>query len=187
MKVSHLTLIIIAAFVWYSGGIALLLKGSALIKSAYAIDSQTIWTFAAPLLGVIAGLLKGKFLFSKSCKKNIKRIRALGNPRVWQCFRPGMLIFLAIIIPTGAWMSRAADGHYTFLCLVGAIDLSIFFFFSHQAWFFFNSRHFQLLIIYGETATLIRQQKSPYWCKTSLAWYVDSNYFRGVNSCKRKV
>ncbi len=127
MKVSKLTLIVLAAFVWYSGGIALLLKGSALIKSAYAIDSQSFWTFAAPLLGVIAGLVKGRLLFSKSCKKNIQRIRSLTTPRLWQCFRPGMLLFLAVIIPTGAWMSRAAAGNYTFLCLVGALDLSIAF------------------------------------------------------------
>ena len=127
MKVSHLTLIIIAAFVWFSGGIALLFKGSALIKSAYLIDSQSVWTFSAPLLGVIAGFLKGKFLFNKSCKKNIKRIRTLVNPRVWQCFRPGMLIFLALIIPAGAWMSSTAAGNYTLLCLVGALDLSISF------------------------------------------------------------
>jgi len=127
MKVSKLTLIVLAAFVWYSGGIALLLKGSALIKSASAIDSQSFWTFAAPLLGVIAGLVKGRLLFSKSCKKNIQRIRSLTTPRLWQCFRPGMLLFLAVIIPTGAWMSRAAAGNYTFLCLVGALDLSIAF------------------------------------------------------------
>jgi hypothetical protein len=127
MKASHLTLIALAAFVWYSGGIALLLKGSALVKSAYAIDSQSLWIFAAPLLGVIAGIIKGKFLFSKSCKKNIQRIRSLDNPQVWQCFRPGMLIFLAIIIPTGAWMSRVAAGNFTYLCIVAALDLSISF------------------------------------------------------------
>jgi len=127
MKVSRLTLIVLAALVWYTGGIALLLKGGALIKSAYTIDAQSLWTFAAPLLGVIAGLLKGKFLFSKSCRKNIQRIRSLVNPRVWYCFRPGMLLFLAIIIPTGALMSRAAAGNFTYLCLVGALDLSISF------------------------------------------------------------
>jgi hypothetical protein len=127
MKVSHLTLIIIAAFVWLSGGIALLLKGGALIKSAYLIDSESAWVYGAALIGIIAGLLKGWLLFSKSCKKNIKRIRALASPRVWQCFRPGMLIFLALIIPTGAWMSKSAAGNYTFLCFVGALDLSISF------------------------------------------------------------
>ena len=143
MKVSQFTLIIIAAFVWYSGGIALLLKGGALVKSAYAIDSQSLWTFAAPLLGVIVGLLKGKFLFSKSCKKNIRRIRLLTNPQVWQCFRPGMLIFLAIIIPTGAWMSRAAAGNYTYLCLVGALDLSISFALLTSSMVFLKLKGFQ--------------------------------------------
>ncbi len=142
MSVSRLTLIIMAAFVWYSGGIALLFKGGALIKSAYLIDSQSFWTFAAPLLGILAGFLKGRFLFSKSCKKNIKRIRALENPQVWQCFRPGMLIFLAIIIPTGTWMSKSAAGNYTFLCFVGALDLSISFALLSSSIIFFQLKAF---------------------------------------------
>jgi hypothetical protein len=142
MKVSHLTLIIIAAFVWISGGIALLLKGGALIKSAYLIDSESAWAYGAAIIGIIAGLLKGWLLFSKSCKKNIKRIRALARPRVWQCFRPGMLIFLAIIIPTGAWMSRAAAGNFTYLCLVGALDLSISFALLTSTIVFFQLRAF---------------------------------------------
>ena len=142
MNVSRLTLIIMAAFVWYSGGIALLFKGGALIKSAYLIDSQSFWTFAAPILGIVAGLLKGRFLFSKSCKKNIKRIRALENPQVWQCFRPGMLIFLAIIIPTGTWMSKSAAGNYTFLCFVGALDLSISFALLSSSIIFFQLKAF---------------------------------------------
>jgi hypothetical protein len=145
MKVSHLSLIVLAAFVWCSGGIALLLKGGALIKSAYAIDSQSLWTFTAPLLGIIAGLLKGKFLFSKSCKKNIQRIQSLTNPQVWECFRPGMLIFLAIIIPAGAWMSRAAAGNFTYLCLVGALDLSISFALLTSSIVFLQLRAFQPL------------------------------------------
>ena len=142
MNVSRLTLIIMAAFVWYSGGIALLFKGGALIKGAYLIDSQSFWTFAAPLLGILAGLLKGRFLFSKSCKKNIKRIRALENPQLWQCFRPGMLIFLAIIIPTGTFMSKSAAGNYTFLCFVGALDLSISFALLTSSIVFFQLKAF---------------------------------------------
>jgi uncharacterized membrane protein len=125
MKVSRRTLIITAAIIWYGGGIFLLFKGCALVKNAYLIDPQSIWTYIAPILGTIIGLAKGKFLFSKSCQKNIKRIKALTNPRIWQCFRPGMLTFLGVVIPTGAWMSRAAVGNSTFLCLVGALDLSI--------------------------------------------------------------
>jgi len=36
-----------------------------------------------------------------------------------------MIIFLAIIIPTGAWMSRVAAGKFGYLCGVAALDLSI--------------------------------------------------------------
>ncbi len=125
MKVSQRTLMIIAAVIWYAGGLALLLKGGALINKAYGIDPQSNWALIASVVGVIAGLLKAGFLFGKSCKKNITRINSLPNPRIWQCFRPGMLIFLAVIIPTGAWMSRVAAENYTLLCLVGGLDLSI--------------------------------------------------------------
>ena len=127
MKVTQRTLLLVAAFVWYAGGIALLFKGGALIKSAHLMDPQSLWAYASGLAGIILGLVKGKFLFSKACSKNVKRIRGLEDPRIWQCFRPGMLLFLAIIIPTGAWMSRAAAGNYTYLCIVGALDLSISF------------------------------------------------------------
>ena len=125
MKVSQRTLMIIAAIIWYGGGISLLFKGGVLINNVYAIDAQSIGIYLAPILGIILGLLKGRFFFSQRCRKNIKRIKALSNPRIWQCFRPGMLIFLFIIIPTGTWMSRTAAGNVTVLCLVGTLDLSI--------------------------------------------------------------
>jgi uncharacterized membrane protein len=125
MKVSQRTLMITAAVIWYGGGISLLFKGGVLIKNVSAIDDQSIWTYLAPILGILIGLLKGRFLFSNSCEKNIKRIKALSDPHIWQCFKPGMLIFLALIIPTGAWMSRAAAGNLMFLSLVGTLDLSI--------------------------------------------------------------
>jgi len=125
MYVSQRTLIIIAAVIWYTGGFVLLVKGSVLINNAYLIDARSVWTTMAPILGIIIGLLKGRFLFSKSCRKNIKRIKALIDPRIWQCYRPGMLVFLAIVIPAGAWMSRAASGNFTFLCMVSALDISL--------------------------------------------------------------
>jgi hypothetical protein len=125
MKTTQRKLIIIAAVIWYGGGIVLLFKGGALINDAHALNPQSSWTYLAPILGIIVGLLKGRILFSRSCEKNIVRIKALDDPRIWQCFRPALLIFLALVIPTGAWMSRAAAGNFAFLCLVGALDLSI--------------------------------------------------------------
>ena len=125
MVFSKLTLMILAAFVWYSGGIALVLKGLSLARSAYAIDPESLWSYGAPLAGIAVGLIKTKFIFNHACKKNILRIGKLEAPKLWQCFRPGMLIFLAIIIPTGAMMSRAASGKFVYLCLVCGLDLSI--------------------------------------------------------------
>jgi hypothetical protein len=118
-------LMIVAAFVWYGGGVALFLKAAALIKGAYALDSVSFWTYATPIIGIIIGLIKTKFIFNHACSKNIKRIRALAAPRAWQFFRPGMLIFLAIIIPAGATMSRMAAGKFGWMCFVAGLDLSI--------------------------------------------------------------
>jgi len=125
MSVSTFIVMLLAAFVWYSGGIALVLKGMSLAKSAYAINPDSYWWYGAPLLGIAIGLVKVKFIFNHACKKNILRIGKLEAPKLWQCFRPGMLIFLAIIIPTGAWMSRAAAGKFLYLCIVCGLDLSI--------------------------------------------------------------
>jgi hypothetical protein len=116
---------LIAATVWYGGGVSLIVKGAVLIADAYELASQPAVAVAAGLAGIVAGVIKARFIFNHSCRKNLKRISALPRPRVWQCFRPGFLLFLAIIIPTGAWMSRAADGHFGWLCVVGALDLSI--------------------------------------------------------------
>jgi len=116
---------ILAAFVWYSGGIALVLKALSLARSAYAINPDSPWVYGAPLLGIAIGLVKVKFIFNHACKKNILRIGKLEAPKLWQCFRPGMLIFLAIIIPAGAWMSRAAAGDFLYLCIVCGLDFSI--------------------------------------------------------------
>ena len=118
MIVSKRLLIIMAALVWYSGGIALMLKGGSLAKSAHAINPDSIWVFLAPIIGIVAGLIKARFIFIKNCTKNILRIKALIAPRLWQCFRPGMLIFLAIIIPTGAMMSKAAAGNNETGCFI---------------------------------------------------------------------
>jgi hypothetical protein len=125
MSVSHRTIVIIAAVIWYGGGISLIVKGGVLIGDAYGLGGQSAIALAAGLAGIAAGLIKARFIFNRSCRKNLKRIAALSNPRVWQCFRPGFLLFLAIIIPTGAWMSRAAEGSFVWLCVVGALDLSI--------------------------------------------------------------
>lgn len=116
---------IIAAVIWYAGGVILILKGGSLIASAYQLDSGSFWAGVAIITGVSAGLIKARLLFNQSCEKNIIRINSLDSPMLWQFYRPGFLLFLLIIMPTGALMSRAAAGNFTLLCLVGALDISI--------------------------------------------------------------
>jgi len=125
MPAATLSVMTAAAFVWYSGGIALFLKAGSLIKSAAVLCPESFWPAGAALLGISAGLINTKFIFNHACIKNIIRIKSLPAPRMWQCFRPGMIIFLAIIIPTGAMMSRMASGKFVWLCTVAALDLSI--------------------------------------------------------------
>ena len=86
-----------------------------------------MWAILAASTGIIVGVVKGRLLFRKNCMKNLQRIEGMSDPRVWQCFKPGLLIFLAVIIPTGALMSKTASGNHTLLCLIGALDLSISF------------------------------------------------------------
>jgi hypothetical protein len=125
MIVSKLTLIALAAFTWYGGGIALFLKAGALIKEAYTLNPVSFWISLTPILGIAIGLIKTLLIFNHACRKNIKRIQSLANPKLWQFFRPGMFIFLALIIPAGATMSRMAAGKFGWLCAVAALDLSI--------------------------------------------------------------
>ena len=125
MIVTKLTLLSLAAFTWYSGGIALFLKASALIKQAYTLNPVSFWIYLGPVLGITIGFIKTLLIFNHACRKNIKRIHSLLNPRVWQFFRPGMFIFLSIIIPAGAMMSRLAAGKFGWLCTVAVLDLSI--------------------------------------------------------------
>ena len=89
------TLNILAAIVWYVGGIVLLWKGSSLLVEANELRPELSWPWLAVGLGLVIGGLKAMFLFSKSCQKNLSRITSLDNPKFWQFFRPRFLFFLA--------------------------------------------------------------------------------------------
>jgi hypothetical protein len=75
--------------------------------------------------GLLLGLLKARFLFSKFWHKNATRIDTLDEPRLWQFFRPGFFLMLAVMILAGATMSRLAAGHYQSLIGVATLDLSL--------------------------------------------------------------
>lgn len=123
--VSHRTLRILAAFVWYGGSIALLLKGSSLLLEADALKPAQQWLWVAVITGLILGGLKGESLFKRNCRNNLERINALTRPQIWQFFRPRFFVFMTLMILFGGTLSKLAHNNYLFLICVAIIDLSI--------------------------------------------------------------
>jgi len=121
---SH-TLKILAALLWYLGGVILVSKGGSLLVEADQLKPEQNWTWLAIFIGLLIGGLKAKYLFCKSCKKNLTRIDSLDNPKVWQFFGLKFFLSLAIMIAAGATLSRVAHNNYIFLLSVAILDISI--------------------------------------------------------------
>ena len=125
VTVSARTLHVLAALVWYAGGIELLLKGGSLLIEAEALDPGRSWPWLAGILALLLGGLKARLLFGKSIQRNLARIAALDAPRLWQFFTPGFFVALAVMIVTGASLSRLAHDRYPLLVAVAVLDLAI--------------------------------------------------------------
>ncbi len=125
LVVSTRSLKILTALVWYVGGIILLLKGGSLLVEADALKPGQDWPWLAAAAGLFLGGLKAKFLFNKSCEKNLDRIAALERPKLWQFFRPRFFVALTVMILAGATLSRLAHNNYPFLIGVAILDLDI--------------------------------------------------------------
>jgi hypothetical protein len=125
LTVSRRTLTILAGIAWHIGGIVLLLKAASLLTEAGALRPEQNWQYIFVVVGLLFGVLKARYLFSKACHKNLARIDALEQPQLWQFFRPGFFLLLTIMILVGATMSRLAAGHYRPLIGVATLDLSL--------------------------------------------------------------
>jgi hypothetical protein len=125
LTVSKRTLKILSALVWHIGGIALMIKGCRLLFQAQTLNPNHIWLWLAFVSGFIFGSLKARFLFIKSCKKNLARINALENPRIWQFFRPGFFLFLFLMIIAGKILFQLALNNYPLMIGVVILDFSI--------------------------------------------------------------
>jgi len=119
------TLKILAALLWYSGAIILLTKGTILLLEADALQPGRHWTWLTVILGLAIGGLKVKFIFRQACQKNLTRITLLNEPKIWQFYRPGFLLFLTAMIIIGSTLSRMAHGNYPFLIAMAVLDFSL--------------------------------------------------------------
>ncbi len=105
----------------------LLVKGSSLLAEAYYLEPEQYWPWLAVVVGPVIGSLKGKFIFRKSCLKNLARINALNRPKIWQFFKPWFFAVLAIMIAFGATMARLAHTQHNYYFLIGVaiVDIDI--------------------------------------------------------------
>ena len=105
----------------------LLVKGSSLLAEAYSLNPEQYWPWLAVAVGPVIGSVKGKFIFRKSCLKNLARINALNQPKIWQFFKPWFFAVLAVMIVFGATMARLAhiQHNYYFLIGVAIVDIDI--------------------------------------------------------------
>ncbi len=105
----------------------LIIKGSSLLVEACLLEPEQYWPLLAVAVGPVIGSLKGKYIFRKSCQKNLNRIRDLDRPKIWQFFKPWFFLVLAVMITFGATMARLAQTHhnYYFLIAVAAVDIDI--------------------------------------------------------------
>jgi hypothetical protein len=123
--VSSRTLKILAAAIWYIGSVILLFKGRQLLLEAHSIRPDLPWAWMAVVLGVALGIVKARYIFNRSCRRNLRRIDALESPKLWQFYAPKFFLALALMITAGAILSRLAHDIYPFLIGVGALDLAL--------------------------------------------------------------
>lgn len=107
------------------GGIVLLLKGGGLLAEANVLKPGEPYPWLAAVGGIALGGLKAKYLFTRSCQKNLDRIAALDRPRIWQFYRPRFFVLLTVMCLVGATLSRLAHNDYPLSIGVAVLDLSI--------------------------------------------------------------
>ena len=69
-------------------------------------------------LGVSVGALKAWLVFSKSARRNMRRIQSRKRSAWWNLYPLWFYPLLALMIATGILMSRFARGDYERLCVV---------------------------------------------------------------------
>ena len=125
LVVTNRSLRILAALLWYTGSIILLLKGSSLLSEAATLKPEDGWPWQVAVLGIFLGGIKAKFIFNKSCQKNLDRIAILIRPRIWQFFRIRFFAALLLMVLAGATLSTLAHNNYPMLISVALLDISI--------------------------------------------------------------
>lgn len=126
-RTSRRNLVILAAIVWYVGAAMLFRGGMGLLSQARTLRPGSNWHWIFICLGILLGIFQARTLFTRSCRRNIQRIRELDDPRVWQFFRPGFFLALAAMISAGILLDHLSQGSYFFMLFVAALDFALTF------------------------------------------------------------
>lgn len=122
MRVSHTTLRLLAAAVWYAGAGVLIWKGAQRFLEAAAALGSPAWPATAALLGLGLGAIQGRTVFRRACVRNLRRIRQLESPRAWQFFRPRFFLALAAMVGGAAALSVVAGTGPAAAVAVAGVD-----------------------------------------------------------------
>ena len=123
LNVSHRFLRVMAALTYYGGAVGL--TANAVGYLSRGAEAHPGWQWVAGAAGVTLGLLRGRTLFTRVCRKNLRRIYALEDPRPWQFFRPAFWGALVLMIAAGAALSAVAEASPAASLVVGALELTI--------------------------------------------------------------
>lgn len=124
-NVSHLTLKILAALVWFSGFVMLYIKSMSLLFRAETLNPGQHWIWLALISGLVIGIIKAKYLYKRLCIKNLARINALPQAKLWDFYRPHFFIFLFSMVLLGSYFSRQILDNYSMLISMAILELSI--------------------------------------------------------------
>jgi len=121
MYVNKKILIFLALAVWYIGFAILFAKGLSLLLETKDLN----FLIFGLVLAIFLGIIKTKYIFIKACQKNIKKIKLLKRPKIWEFYTLNFFLFLAAMISLGAFLSYIANIHTYLLLFIGTIDLSL--------------------------------------------------------------
>lgn len=125
MDVSHITLKRLAALVWYMGPVILFLKAAELANNAQEMEPEGWSRSFSWLAGIIVGIIKTRYIFLRSNRKNLARIDSLVDPKLWEFYRTKFFFFLGLMMLFGRILSTVSLGNQTFMVAVAVLDISI--------------------------------------------------------------
>ena len=124
-NVSPNILKLLAALVWYSGSVVLYLKSTHLLFRAEVLNPGQHWIWLAVISGLVIGGVKAKYLYKRLCIKNLARINALPQAKLWHFYRLRFFIFLITMVLLGSYLSRQILDNYPMLITMAVLEISI--------------------------------------------------------------